>query len=150
MKKRIICYFIVSIMLVTVLPQTVTAQGIPGSLNNFAHVNTYTPGQFSDVKASDWFSNDVAMAYELGLMKGATESDFNATGNLTIAESITLAARIHSIYMNDSESFTQGSPWYRVYIDYALNNGIIKNEYSDYNKTATRKKLLIILFTAYD
>ena len=135
-------------MLVTVLPQTVTAQGIPGSLNNFAHVNTYTPGQFSDVKASDWFSNDVAMAYELGLMKGARESDFNATGNLTIAESITLAARIHSIYMNDSESFTQGSPWYRVYIDYALNNGIIKNEYSDYNKTATRKEIANIFVSA--
>lgn len=60
-------------------------------------------------------------------MKGNTASTFNPYGDVTLAETITMAARIHSIYTTGAESFDQsvGDVWYQVYLNYAYQNGII-------------------------
>lgn len=109
---------------------------------SFNRCNVYYQGQFSDVPAGQWFTDSVAEAYELGLMKGSSENSFNPYGDVTLAETITMAARIHSIYTYGEENFDQstGGMWYQTYLDYAYNNGIIARKYynTDVTKKATR------------
>ena len=70
-------------------------------------------------------------------MKGNSKTTFNPYGKVTIAEAITMAARIHSIYTTGSENFVQSSEskWYQCYLDYAYENGII--DYAYYNSDVT-------------
>ena len=96
-----------------------------------------------------WYGNNkekaIAHAYEYGLMQGAGGTTFNPAGNMTIAEAITVAARVHSIYSTGSENFVQGSPWYQVYVDYAVTNRIIdKADFADYSKAAARAEMAYI------
>ena len=94
---------------------------------HFPKVSVYVQGQFTDVPAAQWFTQNVAGAVEFGLMKENTASTFNPYGDVTLAETITMAARIHSIYTTGAESFDQsvGDVWYQVYLNYAYQNGII-------------------------
>ena len=94
---------------------------------HFPKVSVYVQGQFTDVPAAQWFTQNVAGAVEFGLMKGNTASTFNPYGDVTLAETITMAARIYSIYTTGAESFDQsvGDVWYQVYLNYAYQNGII-------------------------
>ena len=127
---------------------TVDVKPFP-SMSNFKSKNTYTPGQFTDVNEDAWYGFNqqkvIAKAYEYGLMKGTGAAKFNPQGNFTIAEAITVAARVHSVYMTGTENFTQGSTWYQVYVDYAVKNGIIKAaDFSNYNTAATRAQMAYI------
>ncbi len=109
-----------------------------GSLDNFKATETYTEGQFTDVPKA-WYAASVKTAYELGLIKGVGGGQFNPTGNISIMETIVLACRIHKTYYTGDGSFVQGKPWYQVYLDYAVANGIIvKDQYPDYQAKATR------------
>ena len=108
---------------------------------HFEKQNLYYQGQFTDVPEDQWFTISVAAAYELSLMKGNSATTFNPYGDVTIAEAITMAARIHSIYANGEENFqTVGDKWYQVYLDYAYENGIISKEFysCDVSQKATR------------
>ncbi|MBQ7565965.1 MAG: S-layer homology domain-containing protein [Oscillospiraceae bacterium] len=120
--KRILAILLATVLLLGTIPAALAAQG----MSNFRKTQTYTDGQFADVAASAWYAGGVRSAYELGLMKGASAAAFNPTGNLTIAEALTIACRMHSIYHGDGETFPQGTPWYQVYLDYGLANGVIK------------------------
>ena len=116
------------------------------NMMNFKTVNSYTAGMFGDVVRNSWYEPNTARAYELGLMKGTGDAAFSPTKNITIAEVVTMAARIHSIYQTGTADFTQGSPWYQVYVDYVIENGIIRaNSYSNYNALATRADCAAIL-----
>ncbi|MBR5479140.1 MAG: leucine-rich repeat protein [Clostridia bacterium] len=107
-------------------------------LVNFKVVNEYK-SNFTDVKDTAWYFGDVKVAYEFDLVKGVAEDEFNPTGNISIAEAITLAARIHSIYNTGKAEFVQGETWYQVYVDYAIEKGIIiDGQFTDYNAPATR------------
>ena len=116
-----------------------------GSLSNFQKVNTFQDGQFWDVSSGHWAYSNVRSAYEYGLMKGESDTAFAPDGGLTIAAAITLAARIHSIYYTGTENFVQGNPWYRCYVDYALENGLITGEYADYDAAIQRWEFAQIL-----
>ncbi|MBR2831334.1 MAG: S-layer homology domain-containing protein, partial [Oscillospiraceae bacterium] len=134
--KRIIAPLLILVLLMSFAPSSLAADG---SLDNFKKVNEYTKGQFTDVKTGDWYYESVKAGYEFGLVKGTSESTYSPDNNITIAQSITLAARLHAIFNTGSESFVQGSPWYQVYVDYAVKNRIIgANEYSNYDAKATR------------
>ena len=104
----------------------------------FEKQTLYFQGQFNDVPANQWFTNGVATAVEFGLMKGS-DNGFNPYGDVTLAEAITMAARINSIYSTGSESFDQsvGNAWYQTYLDYAYQKGIISRAY--YNSNVTNK-----------
>ena len=123
-----------------------------GTSVHFTKPNTYTQGQFSDVPASQWFTENVAAAVEFGLMKGTSSSTFNPYGDVTLAEAITMAARIHSIYTTGDESFVQSADnaWYQVYLDYAYQNGIIDRSYynADVQQKATRAQYAEIFANA--
>ena len=97
----------------------------------FPKVNSYKQGQFWDVSASAWYTKNVASAVEFGLMNGLETGAFNPNGNVTVAQAVTLAARIHSIYTKGSANFKQtpGTQWYTVYYDYCYQNGILTASY---------------------
>ena len=117
-------------------------------MQNFKKTNTYTPSVFPDVNESHWFLKNVALAYETGLMYGK-ENGFEASGNLTVAQVITMAARLHSIYNTGSAHFEQGRVWYQVYVDYCVGAGIIKKgDFGDYNRNATRSEFVRVLSKA--
>ena len=117
---------------------------------HFPHHATYTQGQFTDVPPEQWFTGSVADAFAFGLMKGKSATSFVPYGDVTVAEAITMAARIHSIYTTGSENFVASGPWYQVYLDYAYQNGIITKAYynSDVNQKATRAQFAEIFANA--
>lgn len=120
--------------------------GEPGDqrgLDNFKPVNRYRAGQFSDVKAGDWFADNVKSAYELGLMKGDSPSTFSPNSTITVAEAVTVAARVRDIYWGKGTDFTPkaGTAWYRPYVDYARANGMMNPAPEDYDRPATRAEL---------
>ena len=82
-------------------------------------------------------------------MKGTGSGTFSPGNNVTLAEAVTLAARIHSIYYTGSDSFASydGGNWYDPYVDYARENDII-NTYYNYSRPATREEFVHILAKA--
>lgn len=145
MKRRVLSLLLAGVMAASALPGIASAAG----LSNFQKSNTYTPGQFADVPAGSWYAAGVQSAYELGLMTGTGANAFDPSGNLTLAETVVLAARLHSIYTGDGASFTGGAAWYQPYVDYAIQNGVIPSgAYSDYSATATRAQFASILAAA--
>lgn len=91
----------------------------------------------------------MAVTYELGLMKGTGNGTFSPGNNVTLAETITLAARLHSIYYTGSDSFASydGGNWYDPYVDYARERGIV-NTYYNYSRPSTREEFVHILAKA--
>jgi len=146
MKRRIISLGLAFILLTGTVPAALAAGG---SLDNFKQVNTYSEGLFSDVPVNAWYRDSVSSVYELGLMKGGSDSKFNVSGNLSVAETVAMASRLHCIYTTGTENFSQGSPWYQVYVNYAVANGIIQDgQYSDYTSAATRLQFATIFAAA--
>ena len=119
----------------------------PGLLNLKQKVNTYTDGMFPDV-AEDWYTTYVAAVYELGLMQGDADGSFRPDGSVTLAETAALAARIHRNYHTGSTEFAQGQPWYQVYVDYCLDNGMLTAQIADYNAAAKRSEFAAVLSRA--
>lgn len=114
-------------------------------MDNFKSVNEYNLSVFPDVKENNWFFENVSFAYEKGLMYGK-ENGFAPKDNLTVAQVITMAARLNSIYNTGEAEFVQGDVWYKVYVDYCISHGIIREgEYTDFNRNATRAEFVRIL-----
>lgn len=116
-------------------------------LSNFAPALTYTPGQFSDVAQDAWYAKNVQSVYEYGLMNGMGNGVFLPGGAITLAESVTLLSRIHSIYEGDALSAGEsgeGDAWYSAYVRYALEHDLM-DDYRDYDVPATRAQFAQIL-----
>ena len=140
MKRRIISF---TLAICLALCLTLSAFGA-ASLSNFAILRTYED-QFTDVSPDDWFYDGVRNAYEYGIIDGTSDDTFDPTESLTIAQTIKLAAFLHKGYYTGEMGFDEGSPWFDVYVDYALDNGIIGGTYSNYNAAATRSDFVIII-----
>ncbi len=115
---------------------------------NFTVTRTYADGQFSDVEASDWFSENVKAAYEYGLLDGKSTGIYDPDGNLTIAETVKLASCLHSMYTKGTAQFEAYAEWYQPYVDYAIQNGIIASEPEDCNAIASRSQFAQIFAAA--
>ena len=145
MKKRAIAVILVIILALSLMPAALAAEG----MDNFKKVSDYPEGHFTDVPPRVWYQQYVIEAYEYDLVKGDSESTFSPARGLTIAEAITLAARIHSIYYTGGYRFVRDMPWYKTYVDYAVENGIIgAGEYTtqdQFNAEATRSQFAAIM-----
>ena len=122
--------------------------GVP-SMSNFTKSKAYSPGLFTDINENEWYGQNregvIALAYEYDLMQGSGAAAFKPAENMTIAQAITVAARVHSIYSGGNGGFIQGNVWYQVYVDYAIANGIIAAaDFTDYNRMATRAQMAYI------
>ena len=131
---------------------SITDPDSPGMFN-FVKVNTYAYGMFADVNENEWYGyaqqGAVANAYEYGVMQGDALMIFDPLGNITVGQAIAMAARVRSIYRTGKSDFTQGVPWYQVYVDYAIETGmIVDNDFSDYTRAATRAEMAFIFSRA--
>ena len=117
----------------------------PGLINLKRKVRDYEEGMFSDVASDRWYAESVRSVYELGLMQGGTDGLFHPDDGVTLAETAALAARIHLNYHTGSAEFTQGTPWYQVYVDYCRENGLIATDHADYGRPATRSEFAAVL-----
>lgn len=131
MKKRMLAAITACCLLGSM---TVPAMAV---FDGFERVNTYTPGQFTDVPADLWCADNVRTAYEYGIMNGVQEDYFDTDSNLSIAQTIAMACRLHSGYEADEAEFAADTPWYQPYLDYAAQNGI-PYVTDNYDAAATR------------
>ena len=91
-------YLSTLLSLCIVLALLPTAAFATGATSNFKKINTYQDGMFTDVASSAWYADGIKSAYELGLMNGTGDSLFAPTGTVTLAQAVTMAARLHCIY----------------------------------------------------
>ena len=111
----------------------------------FEKTNTYTDGQFTDVPATEWYADSVKNAYEFGIMNGDSATTFNPTGTLTVAEGITISARIHANINGKTIPAVQDGEWYKMYVDYAVANGIMTEDFfNSYDRNITRSEIAVL------
>ncbi len=135
---------IISILLIFLLSFQVIAEA-----PRFEKIKEYN-NNFSDVAESDWFAPGIKEVYESGLMDGVSNDKFDTEGSITVAQGITIAARLHSIYNNKniSDASLENPSWYDKYVIYAIDNKIIAaNNYTDYNR-ALKSYEMVQLFDA--
>lgn len=144
MKKKILSLCIV---LSLILPFSVAfAQNTDIS---FKKVSTYRDC-FSDVKASDWYYDGVKTVYETGLMTGVSNTVFDTESTLTVAQGITIAARIHSIINGrDILDVPDSKKWYDKNLHYALDNAIIlEDTFDNYDRPLKSYEMVTILYNS--
>lgn len=123
-------------------PFSVKSKIEDGLLEAFSKTKTYNDTLFTDVDKNQWYVENVSLVYETGLMEGKGKGIFAPSGNITLAEAVTVAARIYSIYHNEPINTSASSGlWYQPYVDFALKNGIFTQVDGDMTKAATRAQL---------
>lgn len=125
------------------------AEGLAGDgMDNFTATQEYRPGMFSDVQETDWFADSVKSACELGLMNGYTNGTFQPNGSITLAEAVTIAARVRAVYRGEPTNFPASGLWYQPYMEYCLATQIQRINIPDYSRPATRAELASLLLGA--
>ena len=121
------------------------------------YVNDYSTTNFTDVDRNAWYAQSVKAAYEMAMMNGISDTEFLVSGNVTLAQTICMAARIHSIYYNDGYNFAavNGEPWFMPYVRYMKANGLLAPKYDltrntgiNYDQEALRVQFAEILSTS--
>ena len=111
----------------------------------FRRVCSYSEEVFSDVRAKDWFAPYVEAVYEYGLMGYHGEGVFSPRESITVAELLTISARMHSTYqVGAAISFASGEEsrnWYVPYIAYLEEIGLLPLQLDDYCVPATRAQM---------
>lgn len=110
-------------------------------------------GEFTDVPAAQWYAPYVSNCFETGLMNGTSATEFKPDSNLTIAQAITMAARVRMAYEGDADpGNSKEGKWYDNYVAYAAEKGIIlKGEFAEdmeNNRNATRQIMAYIFANA--
>ena len=72
---------------------------------------------FRDVRAIDWFYDDVMYAYEKGLVSGTAHDKFSPQASFTRGMLLTILARHDGVNTN-------GTPWYQAGCDWAVRTGV--------------------------
>ncbi len=121
-----------------------TSSAYPDNSGYFPAIQDYVG--FDDVSTSDWYYTNVGICYEIGIMEG-TDVGFNPYGTLSLAEIITLAARIHSILKGTDIDMTAGDgTWYGPYVAYLETQiGLGFNEGFSPASTANRYEFIYLL-----
>jgi len=115
----------------------------------FTKANEYKEGTFADVPSNAWYASEVKSAYELGFMNGKSDNAFVPDGNVTVAEGITMASRVHSIYNGNTIAEVNGGKWYDMYIAYAKENGIIYDgQFTNFERNIMRYEMAVMFANA--
>ena len=111
--------------------------------NRFPFVRDYNG--FTDVQSGDWYASYVRDAYRIGLANGTSATKFSPDGSFTVAQALTAAANIHTIYNGKTVDTAGAKNWYDPYVNYCIANGIITAEqFKDYNAPITRGDMAIV------
>ena len=101
----------------------------------FVPLRTYE-GQFADVTDGDWFASPVISAYEYGLLNGRSEASFAPGGSVTIAEMLTVAARLRAVYTTGSDAVIpaakENEAWYAPYVTYLKSQNLLDNSFEGF------------------
>ncbi len=127
----------------TVDDESISADAVTSSpVIQLSKVKSYVATTFKDVPSYAWYASYVKTSFELGLM-GGTLGYYNPDGYMTLAQAITIAARIHNSYNGNAAAFTasEGQEWHQPYITYAYQYGIIDDSYKSKNMTANASRL---------
>lgn len=81
---------------------------------------------------------------------GKGENKYAPNDNMTYAEAIKLACTIYQLYYDGKVTLKNGSDvWYSTFMDYALENRIVRTDYSSIaNERVTRKEFVNIFYGA--
>ena len=93
---------------------------------------------FTDVKAGDWFTEEVEYVYDNGLMIGVSDNKFDPNGNVTRAMMWTTLARIAG------EDTTGSDPWWLAGQQWAMKTGVSDGTMATEN--ITREQLVTMLY----
>ena len=133
MKHRIITCILAFILTVGLLPCPSA-----DAVNDFP---------FKDVASNAWYYTAVDSAYQTGIIAGTSATEFAPDHNITLAQAVTFAARMHQ-YTQTGAVTLQNDPdvWYRSYVEYCEQYGMIDpKEYEDrWNSYATRAEMVKI------
>ena len=92
---------------------------------------------FRDVRAIDWFYDDVMYAYDRGLITGTAYGKFSPKDSFTRGMLLTILARHDGVH-------TKGTPWYQTGCDWAAKNGISDGENPE--EAISREEFALILY----
>ncbi len=119
--------------------------------DNYTASRTYS-GQFGDISSGDWYYDNVVSAYSLGIINGKSDNRFEPSKTVTIAETVKIAALCHQLLVdgktNENAFDSSGSRWFDGYLSYCMKNGIVTEEYDDYNASATRAQIAVLFSRA--
>lgn len=146
-KKKCLAAAVCICLLLSIFAGNASAAETSSGLQNFAE-DKRPAAEFHDVTAGVWCYGYVKEVSCKGLMIGKTETRFDPYGNVTLAQTITIAARLHSIYHTGTENFQKQAVWYQEYLDYARSVGITVLDAVNYNRQATRAEFAQILASA--
>lgn len=145
MKRRICSLALALCLLAAAAPPAVGEQLL-------SPVRTYQE-QFQDVSQDAWYYENIRALYELGLTNGQGTGDrFAPDDNMTVAEAVTMAARLRSLYeYGGSETGpdmyrASSGPWYTPYAAYLQDRQVIGREFDrSFSREATRSEVAHIL-----
>lgn len=108
------------------------------------HINE--KASFADVSGKDWYDRWVNLAYSMGMMEGTGGGKFEPKKELTVAETLRLAACLESRAIQDDFHLqsVSGALWYSSSVTYCEAVGIIAyGEYGkdDFNRPVTRAEM---------
>ena len=92
---------------------------------------------FRDVRAIDWFYDDVMYAYDRGLINGTAYDKFSPKDSFTRGMLLTILARHDGVN-------TRGTPWYASGCDWAARNGISDGKNPE--EAVSREEFALILY----
>lgn len=93
---------------------------------------------FRDVRAIDWFYDDVMYAYDRGLIRGTAYNKFSPKDTFTRGMLLTILARHDGVRTKDS------TPWYASGCDWAARNGISDGKNPE--EAVSREEFALILY----
>lgn len=80
---------------------------------------------FKDVPETSWYASSVASVYDIALMEGVSADTFDTESEMNVAQAITIAARLHSIYNEKEIPDAAAGRWFQKYVNYCIDNGIM-------------------------
>lgn len=96
---------------------------------------------------ANWLSDYALAAEELGLTQNGNALAYDSS--LTLAETATFAARVHSLFAMGGVEFLTGDSenWYDPYVDYLKENEILNSDL-DYHSATTREQFVGLMSAA--
>ena len=117
--------------------------GIPYSYNKVTKILDIN--NFTDVPQDSWYSNELGIAANKGIVKGFSDNTFRPSVNVTIDQFLVMTLNT----MGHTNIKTASPYWAQNYIDKALELGYIRsNEFTNYKAVITREQAAAIISRA--
>lgn len=142
MQRRLFSFILAALLLSAFIPSQ--------EQTTYVYASRFSRNTFTDVKADSWYYGGVKSAYDNGLMDGVGNGYFSPNNSFTLAQAITVAARMYASNKNETIDTAGAASWFRPYFDYAVKNQLLNDSIinrTDISTTnATRSETAFILY----